>query len=652
MEDIRVIDLKDYFFYLCLSWRQVLLIILISALLAGGITRMQPVKMTTKEAAEKAEEKSKIPDDMILTPPPYSYLILDPDNPYERYDRLEVEQMLKSFSTQDPEARLLYNTTQDKIKENQDLQETLDDSPFLKIDPSKRVNKQLRIKLNIDEDSQIDLYGAAFLRQNLCSAYLGTLRGQRFYQTMAENYAIQYKSDEIRRLIQIKMDTPHSLFVKVTAPDEEQRELLYKNCKEEIQRIYDEGEASYIKHDLVIDELPDETVRDSSILVERQAIEQKMQENQELIEKNQKEIRDKFYEDYRNEARLDKNRREREKLEALTVLQHELGAAGASEEDLTTISDAIKKSSWDAKAVTQIKDAFYKSLTYDKKQEKLNLEKQVEEAEKRAAALKRGEISEEEAAEKEKKDEKTLTAFEASIKALLKEKPVLTLHPEAEEEIELVPVPRRYKRNVFLGLVLGIFLSALYVFVRYWKKLSVIDLPAFSKLYQLPSLGAISLPTPLKKRLASPIDRWICRLFGKEFKEDEQTAELILAANAILAQLDSGTSKPKLLLSTSGESREKEQLFKLLEEADTEDKVQWAYSFDFGRKLASIEEIQNADAVLFVETIGDFGAKTQQQAQIARNLKKNVLGLIELKEKYGSASESSAAQVSAHSAAM
>lgn len=632
MEDIKTIRLKDLFFYLFISWRGILVSMLILALLAGGLTFLRPAQMVPVPRASEVP-KISVPEKYLPTLPSYDLNIEYPENPREYFSEAEIQSMKKSmlqqffvplnvgsslFAISSAKAEKLRTKIDQLEQENADLEEKLAEDPYLQIDPEARINKQFRLILTLEEGKQ-DEATQTFLQQQLVNEYQDFLESDRFAALLAERMDSSATSAELSRLLEIHVESSDSILVKVTAVEAEQREHLFQNCIRTLRNLFLEKTVSDFRHKLNIEVEKDEKVKDPAILEERKKIGKQIAENeaeirqlQERIEERSEEI---FLEEYQLKAQAENNRIRREKQEAIQTLSNELTAWRFPAEDIEEIVNALQDSGWHKSGVGKIREYFVNALDYD-----------TREAEKLATAM---------------DEEQDLFPAAHALQHLLMKRVNEQTHQQGEEiedeEVEMIPARKPYKRNIAIGLMLGIMLGAFIAILRYWQDLATYDIPTLTVAQKLPYIGKISVKHPKsRKRFGDAIDRLIVRAFGYHYQEEEQKMDLQYTAQYLQGVASSQEERPTVLVPIAHRNPIKSELFQELQKIVQEK----GYSFllretdSLHNTPQAIEDLQISQAVLLIRDGSEALEEITQEPQIAHTYKKPIWGVLEISKKW------------------
>lgn len=632
MEDIKTIRLKDLFFYLFISWRGILVSMLILALLAGGLTFLRPAPMVPVPRASEAP-KISVPEKYLPTLPSYDFNIEYPENPREYFSEAEIQSMKKSmlqqffvplnvgsspFTISSAQAGKLQTKIDQLEQENADLEEKLAEDPYLQIDPEARINKQFHLTLTLGDDER-DKETQAFLQQQLVNEYRDFLESDRFAALLAERMDSSATSAELSRLLEIHVESSDSILVKGTAAEAELRENLFQSCIRTLRDLFLEKAVSAFSHKLNIEVEKDEKVKDPAILAERKKIGKQIAENeaeirqlQELIEERSEEI---FLEEYQLKAQAENDKTRREKQEVIQALSNELAAWQFPAEDIQEIVNALQDSGWHKSGIGKILGYFVNALDYD-----------TREAEKLAIAM------------DEKQD---LFPAAHALQHLLMKRVNDQTHQQGEEiedeEVEMIPARKSYKRNIAIGLMLGMVLGAFIAILRYWQDLAAYDIPTLTAAQKLPYIGKISVKHPKsRKRFGDAIDRLIICAFGYRYQEEEQKMDLQYTAQYLQGVASAQDERPTVLVPIAHRNPMKSALFQELQNTVREK----GYSFllretgSLRNTPQAIEDLQNSQAVLLIRDGSEALDEISQEPQIAHTYKKPIWGVLEISKKW------------------
>lgn len=607
MEDIKTIRLKDLFFYLFISWRTILASVLIFAFLGWGYTALQPTRMIQQA---DVESPVKLPDNLLSPLPPYDFTIEEPENPYERYSESEIQLMIQDMILRNYDASLLQCAMSNLEQENLDLKETLEQDPYLQIDPKAKTNKQFRIVFKMDEKIKEDDFSNSFFQQSLISSYLTAIRAPIFAGYIADSSPIPLKSESIPKLIRVSLEKQDTLLVKVTAADEELREALYNNSIDAVQRLYDESNVSFIKHNLEIIEGSDETLEDIGIETEILALQKQINDNEEAVISYKKEVEELFLEKYRSQIKANKEARKRDKQEAIHLLTMELAARQVPDQDIDEITKALELSNWSDIGIKALRSQFQKALEYDvSTQEKFNapqpgqdLFPAVHEQQRRILA-------------RIGSDKQT-----------------------SPKESKPIPVRKPFRRNTAAGILLGGLVGCLISLMRYWNDLSGYDIQNISAAQNIPYIGKISIQHPRsKKRWGAYLDRLICRVFGMGFRLIEQQNESDYIAQFITQTASRYDEEIKtVLIPINSKDEQIEDVFEHIKKsvASVFPSLEVKSTDVSLCHSGGLQEVNNSDSIVFMRHHSDELDTIVKEVQLAKTMNKPVLGVVEIVSKW------------------
>ena len=600
MEDLKYISLKDLLFYLLKSWRQILASILIFALLALGITKFTPVKMVPEEKLVKVP----VFPNGVIQPLPREAASLDySENPEERYSPAELEQELTLFKSSNQQAQKYIIAIDNLEMDNISLEEMLIEYPLFQIDPNNRINLQLVVEVCLSEEADLDKNGKIFMEEQLVRSYLFALQDNEYYNSIATESNIGYTGEEVKRLVKVNIKSPTTLIIKVTAPDNDTRQLLLKTAKEEIVRLYEDGKLSSISHSFNIKDLEAEVVKDHSLANEKISVQQRIEDNKEKIAKYEEAIYTLFLANYKNVIESGKAKIERGKEEARLLLIDELEKANATKEQIKLISLTLEKGNWDAVGIQNLGNNLFRAIDHDRMVAFQNPNKKVMKEE---------------------------TAFNYYLSLLSKDQQV-----ESNRQVKLVAQPKQYKRNLALGIFLGLIIGGLYTLLKYWNKLDVYNIRMVAEMEEIPFLGHVTFISEEKKAWLLPeIDMFFWKLLGKDFDKTEQEKEIEIIRQYLYMHYREAGEKIRVIVPGVKGNKDKTVLLDLFTEGVSQEEVELVGVSDLLEDPKTLEQMNKEDLFLLLMNGNDPSKSITETPRLIKNNNKQIIGAIEIQERW------------------
>lgn len=598
MEELKTINIKDLMFILFRSWRLILACILGFALIAAIYTRILPIQYITPEPKKEEVESTE-----KTTAPIFIWEENEPEKLEDKYGEIEIQKMLQDFALKNREGININNQINALNDSNKALRDSLKSDLYLQIDPENRVNKRLVVHLTLDKIAGRTEFEHSVAKQNLGSFYMNSIKGNSFYQRIVAEGLVSYEPDDIKGLFQVRMTPQGGINIVITGPEEELRETLYRLTIEEIERINIEDVPVFLPHKMKLEELEDETVKDSFIDIKKSETTRQIKENEEEIERLQEQMREALDRQHKFDLEYQIEVETRLKQEVVDIIADTMRANTVKENAIKNLTKAIMDSNIKSEELQAIADdIIIKYKTTNKEEDTLN-----------------------------------------EIKALYLTSDKIKINRNdsvGKEPMPLVPQPKKYKRNIFLGAFLGLMLGTFLTIWKHWKELAgydVKDITSSQKLFYIGEISGKHPNTKSKKGILSFVDSFIDKVFDKQFSPEQQEEELTYVHQIIKGLLiENKDVETKIVVPGVLEDLKKNPVFDRLKTiVQTEDPhLELKAISDLQRDSDAVKHLRFADAVLFVRSSSDDGDNFVKEVQLAKGYSIPIIGVVELTTKW------------------
>ncbi len=229
---------------------------------------------------------------------------------------------------------------------------------------------------------------------------------------------------------------------------------------------------------------------------------------------------------------------------------------------------------------------------------------------------------------------------------------------------ESAVAPRSYKRNLVLGVLLGIFLSVVIAMVRFRHKIAMIDVQQIALANGIAYLGVVPYregdENMRKRRLGSSIDKWFIKIFGMAYDEDKATRSTEYVAQILMGNAEGLHDQDAELASEAGRTGDtlagdkicqiyvpntdksetlKTSIQKLQDKLDNltgeqTNCIRLIAGGNLENDPQAIDSARGSNGLLLISSPSVKDIDLANSLQISWNLAKDVFGIVELQERF------------------
>lgn len=218
-----------------------------------------------------------------------------------------------------------------------------------------------------------------------------------------------------------------------------------------------------------------------------------------------------------------------------------------------------------------------------------------------------------------------------------------------ESDVSVRPNPNlTLKKNIVLGLMLGLIVSALVTAVRYRRQIIKVDVKAIAQENNIPHLGIVSYFSEKAKRrskcFCSFVDRFIIRLFGMTYNVEEATSQTDYVAQVFKGIVNARIMNEEhphivdILIPYVKDDASAEALVvyirKTLEQNDGIKQINLIEGGNLEYDPDTVEAVRESSGLLLLSKSSDSMTTLADSIHRGSDLSKEILGVIEMHERW------------------
>ena len=208
MEHYKEFDLKNMFFYYLISWRMIIVCVILSVSLVFGYSFFRKRYIDTESNGITTDISDK-----------------------------ELEELEKDFGANNPEAKRILAKIDLEKNDIDEIDALLENDYYLKIDPNNRIIKSFVLDFNYINISAIDEEAITRTSQTLSLQYLKYMSNEEYFKYISSKGMLRLNAENIINLIKTNITRDGNIRVEVTGPSEFIVDQLIQNSKDYFEKV-------------------------------------------------------------------------------------------------------------------------------------------------------------------------------------------------------------------------------------------------------------------------------------------------------------------------------------------------------------------------------------------------------------------------------
>ena len=268
MEHYKEFDLKNMFFYYLISWRMIIVCVILSVSLVFGYSFFRKRYIDTESNGITTDISDK-----------------------------ELEELEKDFGANNPEAKRILAKIDLEKNDIDEIDALLENDYYLKIDPNNRIIKSFVLDFNYINISAIDEEAITRTSQTLSLQYLKYMSNEEYFKYISSKGMLRLNAENIINLIKTNINRDGNIRVEVTGPSEFIVDQLIQNSKDYFEKVVHPSLDIIEAHLLFFEDESSEIIKDNRIVLLKQELQEMIESKKSKIDSLSNDL-ELIFEDY------------------------------------------------------------------------------------------------------------------------------------------------------------------------------------------------------------------------------------------------------------------------------------------------------------------------------------------------------------------